>query len=179
MRGSPICLQDMEGHPPLPLEVDDECMTTEGNLPQPTNRPSYMCGFITITKIFKILSECMVRQRTFKNPSAAGPDMAELLKWIESAQKRLRTTLDNVPPVLRVAAGDRSVWDKAEAFGTQRANILTTALCVEFALVSEVVRLVLQYSTLTSSHSLTSSPACARKRTPSWREREPRGLRTV
>ncbi len=34
LSGSPIALNDFEGSPPLPLEVDDEYMTPEGHLPE-------------------------------------------------------------------------------------------------------------------------------------------------
>lgn len=59
-------MNDFEGVPPYPLCIDDELITTEGNLPQPANRPSYMTGFVANVQLMQILSECMRRHRTYQ-----------------------------------------------------------------------------------------------------------------
>jgi len=135
--GSPISLNDFEGSPPLPLEVDDEYMTPEGHLPQPRAKPSYMSGYVSVVKLFQIFSECLIRQRCFIHTPAAGPNTDSLKSWIEEAQQRIRSILDSVPEVLRNNIGE-DTWAKGDVFGTQKANVLITALCVEFALVCQL-----------------------------------------
>ena len=133
--GSPVALPDFEGTPPLPLEVNDENMTSD-HVPQaPNGKHSYITGFVAVIKIFRILSQCLLRQRLFAT-SHEPFDRSELLQWVDSAQAEVRNVLNNLPVPLRPATNSTP----GTSDGTQQANILITALCVELVLVSSVLR---------------------------------------
>lgn len=144
-------MQDFEGVPDLPAAVDDDFITTQGMFPQPASRPSTMTGFVAVTKLFRIMSECLYRHRMIKhrpygvdsrrNPS---DEFGETMDWIEHANNRIANIFDELPEVLRcgkplneVSAGlgddDRAV------FGMQRANVIITIASIKFALVSRCV----------------------------------------
>lgn len=58
---NPVAIQDSEGVPPLPLEVDDDFITRDDMLLiQPGQQHSYMVGFNCINRLFQILSQCML-----------------------------------------------------------------------------------------------------------------------
>jgi hypothetical protein len=134
--GMQILMNDFEGVPPYPLCVDDELITTEGNLPQPVNRPSYMTGFVANVQLMQILSECMRRHRTYQT-APMDTDVYAILMWIERAQTQMRQIIQGLPDVLGPNPPQGSVaTDQMEVFATQRANLLITAVSAEFALVS-------------------------------------------
>jgi len=114
------------------LEIDDEYINTVGYLPQPPNRVSYMTGFCIIAKVFQVYYECLMRQRIHLSIPGMGAETVALRAWIEQAQGRLKGIIAQAPPAL--IPGNEEQQD--DIFGTQRANILVTALCTEFALVS-------------------------------------------
>lgn len=135
---SPISLNDSEGVPPLPLEVDDDYITTSVATSQPIGTVSYMTGFVVVSRIFQILGQCQIRQKTFANNREAGPPRAELLAWVEVQRAELWRLLDDLPGKLRADWREVGGFERAEesSMGIQRANIHITALCVELALVS-------------------------------------------
>lgn len=139
-------MNDFEGVPPYPLCVDDELITTEGNLPQPVNRPSYMTGFVANVQLMQILSECMRRHRTYQT-APMDTDVYAILMWIERAQTQMRQIIRGLPDVLGPnppPPGTVASTDQAEVFATQRANLLITGVSAEFQLVgsrSRVARL--------------------------------------
>ncbi|GHJ88004.1 hypothetical protein NliqN6_4406 [Naganishia liquefaciens] len=134
--GMQILMNDFEGVPPYPLCVDDELITTEGNLPQPVNRPSYMTGFVANVQLMQILSECMRRHRTYQT-APMDTDVYAVLMWIERAQTQMRQIIQNLPDVLgpNPPQGTTAPSDQTEVFATQRANLLITAVSAEFALL--------------------------------------------
>lgn len=151
---SPISLHDAEGVPPLPLEVDDDYITaspaytsastsgpsisTSLDPKQPEGLVSYMTGFVSVSRIFQILGQCQIRQKTYANNTEAGPMRQELLHWVEDQRVGLREILSGLPSKLRADWREEGGFEKAEesSLGIQRANIHITALCVELALVS-------------------------------------------
>lgn len=135
---SPISLNDLEGVPPHPLEIDDDYLTSTTSTPQPSGRISYMTGFNAVSRIFEILGQCQIRQRTWSNNPSAGPGRSELSRWVDDAQLKMRDVLHELPKALRAeGGGEKGGFDKADesSLGIQRANIHITALCVDFALV--------------------------------------------
>lgn len=68
MSGRALILNDFEGLPPLPDEVDDEFITPNGIVQQPEGRLSHMAGFRAICRIFQVLSQCITRHRAWANP---------------------------------------------------------------------------------------------------------------
>lgn len=68
MSGRALILNDFEGLPPLPDEVDDEFITPNGIVAQPAGRLSHMAGFVAICRIFQVLSQCITRHRAWANP---------------------------------------------------------------------------------------------------------------
>jgi hypothetical protein len=160
LSGRPLILHDFEGLPPLPLQVDDDYITPAGHLPQPTGRTSYMVGVVAIARIFRVISQCVVRHRAFANanvsPGGEGGDEgddddradreAEVelhLAWTRVAQQRLHAILAGLPATLRTNLAEMAEMAAPESpgggggrlFGIQQANITITALCAEFALL--------------------------------------------
>lgn len=135
---SAISLNDLEGVPPLPLEIDDDFITTSVATPQPEGTVSYMTGFVVVSRIFQILGQCQIRQKTFANNRGAGPPREELLIWVEDQRMVMRRLLDELPGKLRADWREVGGFERAEesSLGIQRANIHITALCVELTLVS-------------------------------------------
>lgn len=68
MSGRALILNDFEGLPPLPDEVDDEFITGAGIVQQPEGKLSHMAGFRAICRIFQVLSQCITRHRAWANP---------------------------------------------------------------------------------------------------------------
>ena len=130
MNGNPIALPDFEGTPPLPVEIDDEYMTTDHVPQSPNGKHSFLTGFVAVIKIFRILSQCLLRQRLLAT-SREPFDRSALLQWINSAQGEVRDILEKLPVPLRPAANNIPGTQD----GTQKANILITALVVELVLV--------------------------------------------
>lgn len=69
MGGRALILNDFEGVPPLPAELDDEYITAGGVVPQPEGRLSHMAGFIAVCRIFQVMSQCITRHRAWANPA--------------------------------------------------------------------------------------------------------------
>ena len=134
----PISLHDSEGIPPLPLEIDDDYITTSLATPQPMGTVSYMTGFVVVSRIFQILGQCQIRSKTYVNNPTAGPSREELIQWVEKQREGIRGLLDDLPGKLRADWREEGGFERAEesSLGIQRANIHITALCVELALVS-------------------------------------------
>lgn len=138
MNGHTIAIPDFEGAPPFPLEVDDEYINTDSAQPQPSGKLSFMSGFIVISRIFQILSQTIMRQRTLRINPSAGPDKQALLLWIESTTAEVRAIMADLPEKLRhdysSSSGDGT--GAHSLYATQQANIQITALCLELCLVS-------------------------------------------
>ncbi len=139
-------MQDFEGVPDLPAAVDDDFITTQGMFPQPASRPSTMMGFVAVTKLFRIMSECLYRHRMIKHRPYgvgrnAGDEFEETMDWIEAANVRIANIFDELPEVLRgskpLTDGSSGLGDDERAvFGMQRANVIITIASIKFALVS-------------------------------------------
>ena len=110
------------------LQVDDNLITTAGAFQQPPGKTPLLCGFIHVTRIFRLLSQVLrlVRSRAHGQPTPEGqvdttPDPRELIK-------SLQMLLDDLPPPLRLNADTIDPRDIANnyAFDTCKANILVT-----------------------------------------------------
>lgn len=132
----PIHLNDYEGFPDFPLEVDDEFITASGAFPQPTGRLSVMTGFVYLLRLFRIMQESIVRHRRHKQSSVFTVGEAELgLAWVEQAARQIEEIIRSLPPPLAGVPGFHyRDEDEAAVFGMQRANLLITALSLQFVL---------------------------------------------
>jgi hypothetical protein len=101
-----------------------------------------MSGFITISRIFKILSQVILRQRTLQMNPTAGPDRSTLLDWIGETTDQLREIMENLPPLLRHDYGSGGGGEVHSIYATQQANIHITALCLELYLARLIFVLV-------------------------------------
>ena len=179
MNGGTMLLSNHEGIPPLPLEVDDEALTLSG-VPQGTSpaqglsdTPSftYISGFVAVVQIFRIIGEVQTRHHTLINDPSSSQDALTLILWIDKTVERLRNITEELPLGLRARpatgtghSGPPSVTSFSQAFsgktdmdataGIQQANIVITALCAEFALVSLTVLLTSTADTICSSISV-------------------------
>jgi len=164
MNGGYMLVHHHEIIPPLPLEIDDEHLSTSTSQPHPQlspaapqtpNKQTYISGFVALCRIFVILGECQQRHRTLINDPEAGQDLPTLMRWLDGAVERLRRITDgfasDLPLRTSRASGLNGVGnlggggggmgmdsDSEATAGIQQANICITALCAEFALVSVV-----------------------------------------
>lgn len=136
-------MNDFEGTCPYPLEVDDEYITAAGSLPQPPDQPSYMVGFMSILKLYRIMSECLFRHRTLQRNAVPETDRQGVLLWCEEMQRFITRMLDDLPAVLKPHESQQheaevARWDEEAMalYGMQSANVLVTSVAVRFALVS-------------------------------------------
>lgn len=135
LNGNPMQLLDMDGTPPLPLEVDDEFLSPHlaaDAAHQPPGRLSYMAGFIAISKLFKVLSGCIVRHRTLVNDPQSAQGHDTLRTYVDRSLEHVQVLLAAMPEQLQPG----NAADGNTVFGTQAANVYITALCIELALVS-------------------------------------------
>lgn len=133
LNGHPMILNDMDGVPPLPLEIDDEYMAGDATFPQPEGKLSYMSGFCYVSKLFQVLNGCIVRHRTLQaaDPST-GPTTETLQAWVDSKLEEVQDLLTEIPEELQSGSISQ---DNPSVFGTQAANLYITALCIELALL--------------------------------------------
>ena len=144
--GNPIHLNDFEEFPGLPMEVEDELITASGAFPQPADRLSAMTGFVALIKLFRLMQDCIIRHRQLKRflAAAAGAaggepivipqaDAEQSLAWAEEALSQAEEIMNTLPPQL---GGEQDIAhlaeDEAAVFGMQRANLLITALSLQF-----------------------------------------------
>jgi hypothetical protein len=134
MYGRPISIPHFEGSPPLPSEVDDEYISDDSIACQPANRLSYMTGFVTITKLFRIFLQGTWMQHASHSirPSIVGEE--SIRKFVVEALAELRDVKQSLPPLLQ--PGNQSGVGKNDIYATQAANICITALCLELYLAS-------------------------------------------
>jgi hypothetical protein len=104
-----------------------------------------MIGFVAVTKLFRIMSECLFRHRIIKNRPFPGlGDYSTDMEWIAEANERIAGVFDELPPVLSSVDGKEGGAgldpDLLAVFGMQRANLLITAASVKFALVRACYR---------------------------------------
>jgi hypothetical protein len=161
LNGAAILLHELEGTPPLPMPVDDDYISAQGHFPQPTGKRSYMSGFIAVTRVFRILGECLCRHRAVSNGVGGTPlDTPNKLQWIKEAVSEIQQVLDGVPAPTGGTSGlSPQIENNVEAWwGIQRANIHITALCAEFALVSRSAARRPVFVHALTTHSSTTRP---------------------
>lgn len=129
--GFPMLLNDFQGVPSLPEGTDDDFITSQGMFPQPPIRTSVLAGFVCLSKIFIILSECFFHHRLVLSDMQV-PTVGTA--WTVTAEDRLHSVLRGMPaaiqdPLCHPDEAGRRV------FAMQRANILITAAIAKFALV--------------------------------------------
>lgn len=117
----PLHLNNYEGHPAYPQEVDDDLITSQGTFMQPPGRTSYMVGFVVLSKIFRILAECLLRHRRYTRAPTVYDTIREASEWINEAHDRCRAILDGLPPALQASGPANEPNEEAAAvFGMQR-----------------------------------------------------------
>jgi hypothetical protein len=138
--GLPMLVNDFQGVCSLPEPIDDEFITSQGYFFQPRTSISVMVGFVTVSKIFRILSEVFFHHRALTTGFNNVP-----LEWTITIEHRLHSILSELPneimqPMINNTETLRQV------FAMQRANILITIAICRFALVSDCL-----FSLLSSS----------------------------
>jgi len=124
-----MLINDFQGVPSLPQATDDEFITSQGMFAQPSGRISVIAGFVSVCRMFRILSECFFHHRCIlSNLHTISTE------WTVAAEDRLHQVLREMPeaiqdPMINVTGAMRQV------FAMQRANILITAAIAKFALV--------------------------------------------
>lgn len=135
LNGHVIAFHDADGLPPLPLEVDDEHISSDRVSSTSSARISFMIGFNTIARIFQLIYHCTWRHRSFVSGHFSS-EPTSLLAWIEDTRRRLKEILASLPSSLKPGAHNTDQASPALFYGMQAANICITALCLELALVS-------------------------------------------
>ena len=123
-------INDFQGVCSLPNPVDDELITSQGSFPQPPSRPSAIAGFVIVSKLFRVLSECFFHHRCIINDIQT-VDSA----WTVGIEDRIHQLLAEFPEVSHENSMN-STGNIKNMLAVQRANILITAAICKFALVS-------------------------------------------
>ncbi|TXT04955.1 hypothetical protein VHUM_04038 [Vanrija humicola] len=126
--GNPMLINDFQGVCSFPEAIDDEYITSQGMFPQPPQRTSLLEGFVSVSKLFRILSECFFHHRCILS------DLQTIgVEWTVAAEERVHVVLAELPGAIQ---DPTTVLNEAnrQVFATQRANILITAAIVKFAL---------------------------------------------
>lgn len=100
--GRPICLRDEDCTLHFPKEVDDEYITPNGILPQPSGKTAIISGLNYISRIFALLGEILVRIRVDKRSPPQGHFATARLEEIRSLHQRIVTALAHAPPPLQL-----------------------------------------------------------------------------
>jgi hypothetical protein len=157
-----MLINDFQGVCSYPAEVDDDFITAQGGFPQPPGRTSVLCGFVTVSKVFRFLHECFFHHRCVTTGMKTIPT-----KWTEKAEERLnRLVGPEMPEALHhpESVGLNGLGGHSEVFGMQRANILITAAIAKFALVRAG-----SFSLTTAYTSTTCARRSTRSRRTNWR----------
>ncbi|WWC92058.1 uncharacterized protein L201_007012 [Kwoniella dendrophila CBS 6074] len=126
--GLPMMINDFQGVCSLPEPIDDEFITSQGSFPQPSSRPSPIAGFVAVSKLFRILSECFFHHRCIMN-NVTTVDTT----WTVGIEDQLHQLLQEFPE----PSPDPSMNGPGiikNMLAVQRANILITAAICKFAL---------------------------------------------
>ena len=124
-----MLINDFQGVCSIPEPIDDEFITSQGMFPQPPSRTSVLAGFVCLSKIFRILSECFFHHRCL----ATGLRTITM-DWSVDAEDRLHQALRDMPAAIQDPTIN-TVESMRQVFAMQRANILITAAIAKFALV--------------------------------------------
>lgn len=125
-------MNDFQGVPSLPEPTDDEHITSQGYFSQPTDRTSVLAGFVCLSKMFIIISECFFHHRSVASSTTlALPHVG--IEWTYSAEDRLHGMLRDLPEAIQdpMKIGEPAA---RQVFALQRANVLITAAIAKFAL---------------------------------------------
>lgn len=124
-----MLINDFQGVCSYPDAVDDDFITSQGMFPQPPSRTSSLAGFVAVSKLFRILSECFFHHRCIISEL---PTIA--VEWTTNAEERVHNLLRDLPAAIQDPT-TVSFEAQRQVFATQRANILITVAIVKFALV--------------------------------------------
>lgn len=126
--GNPMLVNDFQGVCSYPEAVDDDFITSQGMFPQPPAKTSLLAGFVAVSKLFRILSECFFHHRCI---------LSELqtitTDWTVAAEERVHALLRDLPAAIQDPTSVPLEANR-QVFATQRANILITVAIVKFAL---------------------------------------------
>lgn len=121
-----MLINDFQGVCSYPEAVDDDFITSQGMFPQPSSKTSLLVGFVVVSKLFRVMSECFFHHRCIQS----NLKMIDS-QWPQLAEERIHKLLNELPLSIQdpnTATSNRAI------FATQRANILITTAIVKFAL---------------------------------------------
>lgn len=123
-----MLVNDFQGVCSYPEAIDDDFITSQGMFPQPPAKTSLLAGFVAVSKLFRILSECFFHHRCI---------LSELqtitTDWTVAAEERVHALLRDLPGAIQDPT-TVPLEANQQVFATQRANILITVAIVKFAL---------------------------------------------
>jgi hypothetical protein len=120
----PMLINHFQGVCSYPDAIDDDLITSQGMFPQPPHRTSLLAGFVAVSRLFRILSECFFFLRCIE--AQIEPAVNVDLDWARRAEGRVHDVLNALP----------EGGDQREVFAMQKANVVVTAAIVKFAIVS-------------------------------------------
>jgi hypothetical protein len=98
-----MLINDYQGVPSLPEGTDDDFITSQGMFPQPPSRTSVLAGFVCLSKIFIILSECFFHHRLVLSAMQVPTVGTE---WTVAAEDRLHAVLREMPAAIQEGVCD-------------------------------------------------------------------------
>jgi hypothetical protein len=125
-----MLLNDFQGVCSYPEAIDDDFITSQGMFAQPPSRTSFLAGFVCVSKLFRVLSECFFHHRCILSNL-----QTITTEWTAQAEERIHVVLGEMPHMIQEpqSSGSEAV---RQVFAMQRANILITVAITKFALVS-------------------------------------------
>ncbi|BEI94878.1 uncharacterized protein CcaverHIS019_0704590 [Cutaneotrichosporon cavernicola] len=126
--GNPMLINDFQGVCSYPEAIDDDFITSQGMFPQPAHKTSLLAGFVAVSKLFRILSECFFHHRC-----ALSELQTITTAWTVVAEERVHALLRELPSAIQDPPSVPLEANR-QVFATQRANILITVAIVKFAL---------------------------------------------
>lgn len=127
----PMLINHFQGVCSYPDAIDDDLITSQGMFTQPAHRTSLLAGFVSVSRLFRILSECFFFLRCIE--AQIEPAVNVDLEWARKAELRVHEVLNTMPD---------GGGDQREVFAMQKANVVVTAAIVKFAIVSLSLRLL-------------------------------------
>ena len=94
--GPLMLINDFQGVPSLPESIDNDFITSQGTFPQPLKRISVIAGFISVCRMFRILSEHFFHHRCIIS------DLRTVtVVWTVDTEDRLHQILREMPNAIQ------------------------------------------------------------------------------
>jgi len=143
----------------LPLEVEDQYITSLGCFTQPVGKTPIIAGFVWITRLFRIQSRILCLLRKAQRSTESGNSLDQARQQIEQMAAELQAEMCQLPDALDLfCEPHEDSLDSRYAFEVCKANLLVTHALARFNLYQ------LAFLTGVYDHSLDDTTQSVLKR---------------